>query len=132
MQRKNTLTELVVGVLAGVFGVVVHAECRLVEHLDGHLAVAFVEEGEQAADLEVVGAGELLPPGVQVHLALPIEQDLDRPAARAAAGLAQPQLGRLDAINELGELVREALDAEGVVVDAEEELEAPRILGRRR
>ena len=77
-----------------------------------------------------MGARELLPPGVQVHRALPIEQDIDRPDARAAASLPQEQLRRRSAVDELGELVQEALDAEWVVVDAEEELEAPRVLGR--
>jgi hypothetical protein len=41
-------------------------------------------------------------------------------------------LGLLDAIEELGELVWEHLDAEGVLVDAEEELKAPVLLRRRR
>jgi hypothetical protein len=40
------------------------------------------------------------------------------------------QLGRLDAIDELSELVREPLDAEWVVVDAEEELKAALLLRR--
>ena len=47
--KKEHSDSLAVGVLAGVVGVVVPAASRLVEHLDGHLAVAFVEEGEQAA-----------------------------------------------------------------------------------
>jgi hypothetical protein len=38
---------------------------------------------------------------------------------------------RLDAVDELGELVRETLDAERVVVDAEEELEAAFLIRRR-
>jgi hypothetical protein len=53
--------------------VVVPAAGCLVEHFDDHLAVAFVEEGEQAACLEVVIACELVLPSVQVRLALPVE-----------------------------------------------------------
>jgi hypothetical protein len=37
--------------------------------------------------LEREVAGELVSPRVQVHLALPVEQDLDRPQAEVAAGL---------------------------------------------
>lgn len=100
----------------------------LVEHLDDHLTIAFVEEGEQAACLEVVGASKLVPPSVQVRLALLVEQDLDRPPAKAASGLPQLQFGRLNAVDELGKLFLQPLYAEGVLVDAEDELKAPRLL----
>jgi hypothetical protein len=40
------------------------------------------------------------------------------------------QLGRLGTVDELSDFFREPLDAEGVLVDAEEELEAPVLLRR--
>jgi hypothetical protein len=86
----------------------------LVEHLDDHLAITFIEEGEQATGLKVVGAGELVPPGVKVHFTLPVEQDRDRPPAEAASGLLRLQLGRLSAFDELDELFQLLLDVEGV------------------
>jgi hypothetical protein len=94
----------------------------VVEHLDDHLIVAFVEEGEQAVVLAVADAGELVPPGAQVHLALPVEQDLGRPPTAIAHGLPQLQLGWLGAIDRLGELTGKPLDAEGVLVDADDKL----------
>jgi hypothetical protein len=47
---------------------------------------------------------------MQIHISLPLEQDLDRPPAKAAFGLPQLQLGRLGALEEL---VWEPLDAGG-------------------
>ena len=85
--KERTLDVLTIGVGAGVVGVVVPAAGCVVEHLDDHLAVPLVEEGELAAGLESEVAGQLVPPYVQVYLALPLEQDLDRPPAEVAAGL---------------------------------------------
>jgi hypothetical protein len=45
-------------------------------------------------DLTVVGASEILPPDVQVHLALSVEQGHDRPLEKAAASLPQLKLDR--------------------------------------
>lgn len=59
----------------------------VVEHLDDHVVVPLVDEGELAARLEREVAGKLVPPCVQVHLALPVEQDLDMPPAEVADGL---------------------------------------------
>lgn len=84
----TTLDDLTIGVGAGFAGVgVVHTAGGVVEHLDDHLAVPLVQEGELAAGLEVEVTGELVPPRVQVHLALPVEQDLHGPAAEVAASL---------------------------------------------
>jgi hypothetical protein len=52
--------------------------------------------------------------------------------AEATSDLPQLQLGRLGATDKLGELVRQSLDAEWVLVDAEDELRAPHLLRRRR
>ena len=57
--------------VATIVAVVVSAAGCVVEHLRAELAVAFVEEVQQAADLQFVGAGELLLASVKVHLALP-------------------------------------------------------------
>jgi hypothetical protein len=46
-----------------------------------------IEEGALAAGLELEVASELVPPGVQVHLILPIEQDLDRSPTEVVASL---------------------------------------------
>jgi hypothetical protein len=73
-----------VGVRAGLAGVVVPTAGCVIKHLDNHVAAA---GGELAAGLKGEVAGELVPPGVQVCLALPIEQDLDRPPAKVVAGL---------------------------------------------
>jgi hypothetical protein len=70
LQRKNTRTSLDVGVLVRIVRVVVPATGCPVENLHDHLAIAFLEEGEQAAGLKIEVMGELIPPGVQVHLAL--------------------------------------------------------------
>jgi hypothetical protein len=59
---------------------------------------------------------------VQVHLALPVEQDLDRPPAKATSSILQLQLSWLGTVNKLNELVRQPLDAEGVLVDADDKL----------
>ena len=87
LQRKNILPVLTIGVRAGLAGVVVPAADCVVEHFDNHLVVPLVEEGALAAGLEREVAGKLVPSRVQVHLALPVEQDLDRPPAEVAAGL---------------------------------------------
>jgi hypothetical protein len=61
--------------------------------------------------LEVVEACELLPAGVEVHLAAPVEEHVHRPPAKAAASLPQLQRAWLITGNELGEFVRQPLDA---------------------
>jgi hypothetical protein len=66
------------------------------------------------------------------YLVLFVEQYLDRSSKKAAAGLPQMQLGLLGTVNKLGELVWQLLDAEGILVDAKDELEVPRLLRRRR
>ncbi|KAK1664774.1 hypothetical protein QYE76_052933 [Lolium multiflorum] len=116
LQRKNTRTTLVVGVLAGLICVVVSAAGCVIEHLDDHLGAAFVEEGEREGDLKAVGAGELVSPGVQVHLALPVEQDIDRPQALAA----QLQLDRLGVIDKL---VRQYEEEPSIARGGEEQLD---------
>jgi hypothetical protein len=60
---------------------------------------------------------------VEEHLALPVEEDLDRPPAKAAAGLPQVHLGRLPTAEKLREQVRQLHFAESVVVDGDGELE---------
>jgi hypothetical protein len=69
--------------------------CSVVEHLHVHLVLTFVVEGEHATGLEVVGAHELLPAGMELHLAAPVEEHIHYPSAKAVASLQQLQRGRL-------------------------------------
>jgi hypothetical protein len=85
--------------------VIVDTSRIVVEHLYAHLVVAFIEEVHQAADLDVMGASELLPADVEVHLAFPIEQDLHGPPAEATSCFPQDHLGRFMAGKKFGELV---------------------------
>jgi hypothetical protein len=112
-------------VLAELAGVVDSAVGCLVEHIDDHLNVA------QAAGLKVVATGEFLPPGVQVHLVLPVKQNLIGTHAKAIASFPRLQFTQLGAVDELNEVIRETLDAEMVLLNAEEELKASRLLRRR-
>lgn len=75
--------------------------------------------------------GEIFPPGVQVHLALSVKQDLDRPPAETASGLPQLQLSQLGVVDEFDELVGQSFHAMWVLVNEEDELEPPRLLRRR-
>ena len=112
-----------VAAVAGVIAVVVHTARLVVEDLDDHVAVAFVEEVHQAPDLDVVLAGEVLPPGREEHLPLAVEPDLDGPAAEATACLPQVHLCRLSPVEETSELVGEPLPSKRVGGDVDDELE---------
>jgi hypothetical protein len=85
-----------------------------------------IEKGELAVRLEIEVAGELVLSCVKVHLACPSNKTLTghRKKLQVASRSCN---GRLDGVDELGEFVREPLDAEGVLVDAEEELDAPNL-----
>jgi hypothetical protein len=67
--------------------------------------------------------GKLILAGVKVHLASAIEQDLDGPLTKEAAGFPQEHLGRLPAIEKLHELLWDLLFSERVFLDGDEELE---------
>jgi hypothetical protein len=70
--------------------VIVDTTKLIVEYLDVHLAFAFVEEVYQASDLNIVGAGKLLPVGLEVHLAFPVEHDLHGPSREVSSAGCQP------------------------------------------
>ena len=115
---------------------VVHTARLVVEDLDDHVAVPFVEEVHQAPDLDGVLIGKLLPAVLEEHLSFPVEPDLDGPPTDAAAFLPQVHLGRLPPVEKLSELVGELLPAERVGGDVDDELEvvevAAPLIGRRR
>jgi hypothetical protein len=77
---------------------------RLVEHLDYNVGLAKVGECEHEAGFKVVVARELLPYGVEVHLAARVKDHVHNPAA-VAGSLPQMQQGLLVAGDEVGELV---------------------------
>jgi hypothetical protein len=83
-------------------------------------------------DWRFVEAHELLPVGVEVHLAAPVEEHVHRPLAEAAASLPQLQCGRLVAVDQLDELVRQPLDSKWVSIEDNDELELALPLGIRR
>lgn len=77
-----------------------------------------------------MGAREVLPADVEVHIAALVEEHVHRPTTKAAASLPQRQRGWLVVGDELGELVRQPLDAEWVAIEDDNELELPLPLGR--
>ena len=135
-KHSSTLVGAVARLAAGVVAVVMHTARLVVEDLDDHVPVAFVEEVHQAPFLDVVLAGELLPAGREPHLPLAVEPDLHGPAADAATCLPQVQLGRFPLVEKLGELVGELLPAERVGGGVDDELEVVEVvallIGRRR
>jgi hypothetical protein len=60
---------------------------------------------------------------VEVHLAIPVEQDLHGPLAEVAVCFPQGHRARLPASEKFGERVRELLLVERVVIDGDGELE---------
>jgi hypothetical protein len=65
--------------------VVLRTTGSVVKRLHPELTAAFPFEVHQAADREVVGAGELVQASVEEHVAFPVEKHLDRPPAEDAA-----------------------------------------------
>jgi hypothetical protein len=89
-----------------------------VKHLDAHLAVAFVEEVYQAADLDVVVSGTSSS-WFRGTYCLPHRTRPPRSTARFPQG----HRGRLSTDEKFGERVQELLLAERVVFDEDDELE---------
>jgi hypothetical protein len=116
------VTAVVIVVVARA-AVVVDTSRLFIIHLDAHLAVAFVEEIQQAADNDIVVAGELLSAGVEVHTAFPVEQDIHGPPEEVAACFPQGHRGWLPAGKKFDESGWELLLAERAVLDEEGELE---------
>jgi hypothetical protein len=69
-----------------------------------------------------VVAGKLLPADVEVHLLLPVEQDLHGPPAGSAACFPQVHLSWPAIVEKLPKLVRGLLLAERVTVNVDDEL----------
>jgi hypothetical protein len=70
-----------------------------------------------------VVVGELLPDGVEVDLAFPVEQDLHHPPTEVAACFPQCHRGQPPAVEKFDERVLELLLAKRVIVDEDDKLE---------
>jgi hypothetical protein len=104
-RNLNYMLLLIVVAVIAIIVVVAPMTGCVIKQLHSELVVAFPLEVHQATDLEVVGAGELLPVSVEVHVTFLVEQHLDRPPAKATPRFLQVHASRLLADEILHELL---------------------------